>query len=135
MLGVGYGSFWQTGLRFSVLEFTNAWFANANQSHNGYLDLILQIGFIGFGLALIPIVTSLVKALRLLGRQHISADEQGAYLMAVAFLLAIMLMNFMETSYFRSSGYLATIFIFIYFAVARWGMEAPAQTADSSDPQ
>ncbi len=127
LLGVGYGSFWQTGLRFSVLEFTNEWFANASQSHNGYLDLILQIGYIGFGLALIPVVTSLVQSLRLLGREHINANEQAAYLMAVAFLLAALLMNFMETSYFRASGYLATIFIFVYFAVVRWSMDAPKQ--------
>ncbi len=124
LLGVGYGSFWQTGLRFSVLEFTNEWFANANQSHNGYLDLILQIGYIGFGLALITVVASLVQSLRLLGREGISSYEQGAYLMALALLLSAVLMNFMETSYFRASGYLATVFIFVYFAVVRWSMDA-----------
>lgn len=124
-LGVGYGSFWQTGLRFSPLEFTREWFSNSGQAHNGYMDLILHLGFIGFGLALVPIFDSMIGALRLLGRRNITRAEQGAYLMAVAFLLAIMVMNFMETSYFRSAGYLSTIFLFVYFAVARWSLEPP----------
>jgi O-antigen ligase len=46
-LGVGYGSFWGVGeipyyfdVKFSFLRFVN-------QSHNGYLDLAIQVGFIG----------------------------------------------------------------------------------------
>ncbi len=132
-LGVGYGSFWQTGLRFSPLEYTREWFNNASQSHNGYLDLILHLGFIGLGLGLLAIVQSLVAALRLLGRPNIGTAEQGAYLMAMAFLLGIMVMNFMETSYFRSAGYLGTIFLFVYFAVIRWGLDAPESATDSEE--
>ena len=56
-LGVGYGSFWGTGvipvnfdIRYSYLMFLN-------QSHNGYLDVLIQLGFIGLSLCFLFLIT------------------------------------------------------------------------------
>ncbi len=129
IFGIGFGSFWQTGERLSPLDFARGWAATTTQGHNGYLDLWLQVGVIGLGLAIFAVLRVLVDAVRLVGRPNIGAETQGAYLMAVAFLVALLLLNMMESTLFRSDGFLSAVFLFTYFMVARWTLESPEAPA------
>ncbi len=52
LLGSGYGSFWGTGDASPVLDYTSGWLTTIYQAHNGYLDLLVQTGAIGFVLVI-----------------------------------------------------------------------------------
>ncbi len=118
--GFGYGSFWHTGLRSSPINFADGWVANAGQAHNGYLDLIVQTGFIGLALAVIVILRSMALVIMLVGRQGLSIEERSAYVLCLVLLGAILLLNFMESSYFRNGHYLSVLFTLIYFMIESW---------------
>ena len=50
--GAGFGSFWQIGDNSPIWELTDGWVAEiASHGHNGYLDLIVTIGYPGMLLA------------------------------------------------------------------------------------
>ena len=46
-LGNGYGAYWGVGNIPLAFDIRDSYLRFINQSHNGYLDLYLQIGFIG----------------------------------------------------------------------------------------
>ena len=63
LLGAGYGSFWNVGSDSPILRYTvgKAWIVGGvSEAHNGYLDVLAQIGIVGlmlaaFSLILVPI--------------------------------------------------------------------------------
>ena len=63
-LGHGFGSFWDTGAAINPIRSAppGAWFMKAqliNTAHNGYLDLLLQTGIVGFALGIVAILRCL----------------------------------------------------------------------------
>ncbi|MHA1563880.1 MAG: O-antigen ligase family protein [Alphaproteobacteria bacterium] len=122
--GFGYGSFWHTGLRSSPINFAEGWVAVAGQAHNGYLDLVVQTGFIGLALAVIAILRSLGLVMILVSRQGLSIEERSAYVLSLVLLGAILLLNFMESSYFRNNNYLSVLFILNYFMIETWSVRS-----------
>lgn len=56
MLGAGFQSFWAAGDRSPVLQYSNqTWIVTqVTEGHNGYLDIVSQLGLIGLGLTLLP---------------------------------------------------------------------------------
>ena len=57
MFGVGYGSFWGTGIIPENFDIRYSYLMFLNQSHNGYLDVLIQLGFIGLSLFLLFLIT------------------------------------------------------------------------------
>lgn len=48
LLGSGYGSFWNIGLREGpVYEYGTGWVTDLGNGHNGYLDILVQVGVPG----------------------------------------------------------------------------------------
>ncbi len=58
VLGSGYGSFWNIGPDSPVYQYVSAksWVAHLGNGHNGYLDLLVQIGLPGLILAIATLV-------------------------------------------------------------------------------
>jgi O-antigen ligase len=56
LLGSGYGSFWGIGGESPIFRYGSGWVTTVFLAHNGYLDLLIQLGAIGLVIA----VTSLV---------------------------------------------------------------------------
>ncbi|WP_442876602.1 O-antigen ligase family protein [Endozoicomonas sp. GU-1] len=48
VLGFGYGAYWGTGEIPDILNIKYSFMQFLNQAHNGYLDVILQLGITGF---------------------------------------------------------------------------------------
>jgi O-antigen ligase len=46
-LGVGYGSFWDLGPSGPIFQYGSGWVTQMSEGHNGYLDLLVQIGCVG----------------------------------------------------------------------------------------
>ncbi len=56
LLGAGYGSFWAIGSASPVYEDGAEWLTTISHAHNGYLDLLVQIGLPGLALAVFALV-------------------------------------------------------------------------------
>ncbi|MDB5622626.1 MAG: O-antigen ligase family protein [Devosia sp.] len=79
-LGSGYGSFWDIGAQSPILDLGSSWVANLLSGHNGYLDVLVQIGAPGLVLAVIALI--LAPLWRLTRARNIPA-RRGALLLAM----------------------------------------------------
>jgi exopolysaccharide production protein ExoQ len=95
--GVGYGAFW---IR-PIFEFP------INQAHNGYLDVFIELGWVGLILLTILIVSFFKKA-----KEEFELDPDWACL-RLAFLLMILLHNITETSFLRSTILMWNMLVFL----------------------
>jgi O-antigen ligase len=79
-LGSGYGAFWNVGASSPIYPYTRGWMVTIASGHNGYLDLLVQIGVIGLVLAIIALV--IVPMWRVLTDSNIP-KQQGALLVTL----------------------------------------------------
>lgn len=56
VLGSGFGSFWNIGPDSPVFEFTRSWVSQMPNGHNGYLDMLAQLGGPGLALTLFALI-------------------------------------------------------------------------------
>ena len=68
LLGSGYGSFWAIGDASPIFDYGGGWVATIDHSHNGYVELLVHTGAIGFvlgvlGLVVVPFYTLFSKPL------------------------------------------------------------------------
>jgi O-antigen ligase len=80
LLGSGYGSFWNIGPDSPVYFYTHSWVAQLGNGHNGYLDLLVEIGAPGLALAVLSLI--LIPLTKLLISRTIPR-QQGAFLVAM----------------------------------------------------
>lgn len=93
VLGAGFGSFWDTQPQSTAREYGGGWLRQVYQGHNGYLDLLVQIGLPGLLLALVAVVVwPVIMLSRLLSS---SPDECG---LVIAILIFCLGDNMMETT-------------------------------------
>ncbi len=105
LIGVGYGSFW-LGDRLQLLWDEYAW--HPTQSHNGYIDVYLELGMLGLVLLVGTIVASFRAALRMIA----SDVDYGS--LRLALLTVALLYNITESA-FRPG--LLMYFVFLMAAV------------------
>jgi len=89
-IGVGYGSFW-LGKRLAIIWETQIW--KPMQTHNGYLDVYLELGAIGLSLMMIIIYKSYKK----LKEDLIIDYDYGIFQFGI--LIFILLYNITEASF------------------------------------
>ena len=94
VLGHGTGSFWvgEVGVSRPILE-TYYW--PPNQAHNGYLDVIAELGFVGLALVLIVAAYGIYNAFKLLPHDHQYA------MLKIALISSVLLLNMTESSFCR----------------------------------
>jgi O-antigen ligase len=81
-LGSGFGSFWDIGTDSPVFHYTKTWVARIASGHNGYLDLLAQLGVPGLLLTIYAMVV--VPTWTLLANTNIPT-RQGALLTSCLF--------------------------------------------------
>lgn len=91
--GSGYGSFWRLGTQAPILGLTDGWATRTGQAHNGYLDALLALGIVGFGLTLWAFVAQPARDLL---RLRAPLDE--AMLLAASLFAFCALHNLVESS-------------------------------------
>lgn len=96
-LGIGYGSFWLglEGQSVSIVRFFT-WLPG--QAHNGYIDVVNEIGLIGLGLLLATLLTHLYKLLQLY-----RAGKELPAVFHFALLAAALALNISESSLLRTT--------------------------------
>lgn len=105
-LGTGIGGFW-TGLEGAsgALARQLDW-GPPGQAHNGYIDMLNEIGIIGVGMLLLLLLRHLANCWTLYRRGHLDAFVFHSCI-AVAFLT----INYAESSFFTGSGLWFIVYI------------------------
>lgn len=108
LLGHGFGGFWTTGMR----EMTSS------HAHNGYLDAILNIGFVGLWLLAAYFLSSCERAAK-----TARIDFYWGVLFECFILMAVV-HNIGESSIHELTGTLTAAILLFYVATATAGVEA-----------
>lgn len=91
--GSGYGSFWNIGDRSPILSYGQDWVRTVAQGHNGFLDLLVQVGIPGLVLTLVAtLVWPLIQVL------NARSTEGGRGALILATLLFCIAHNGSESS-------------------------------------
>jgi len=101
VLGQGYGGFWVRPIESGV-----------NEAHNGYLDLMLELGFVGIVL-LFAFIIALCKA----AYRCLSQDFWWASL-TICLTIMTLVHNSTESSFLKTSNFLWSLLVFLYLLVS-----------------
>jgi O-antigen ligase len=119
-LGTGYAAYWTAGPVAGTESYAFMWRMNSfypGTAHNGYLDIINDLGFAGLVLLIAYIVTHVRQSLQLLGVDR----HQGALYLALFFQQAIT--NLSETHWFSVRSVDFVIMTLATMALARGLLE------------
>ena len=105
--GYGYQSFWNIGPISPNLKEAPSFIAKMPNAHNGYIDLIVQLGFIGFAVFAMLFLATLGK----IGRLMTSDAPLGLFLLVL--FVFIGLHNILETHWFEGFRPLSMLFIMV----------------------
>ena len=98
LLGYGYGAFWiENNSESTIVQQTIQW--NAPNAHNGFLDLWLELGLLGFSVFLIGFVINLLKAIYL-----IRWNQTSESLWLLVYFTVIILSNLAETTFLEQNS-------------------------------
>jgi len=106
-LGWGYQSFWLVGPDGPSIVDAPGWISFMPHAHNGYLDVRLETGLIGFALFVSFIITTLYAIGRVADR-----DPTRAWIM-LSLALFVILDNFLETVWMRGFSTLWVVFMIV----------------------
>jgi O-antigen ligase len=109
LLGYGYGGFWlqwapPSGDIWRISMRTGGWLPP--NGHNGFIDLLAELGFAGLGAFLVSFASNVVRALRLV-RESVSAVD----LFPLLFLYLLLLTNLTESALVTHNSLLWLLYI------------------------
>lgn len=110
-LGYGFGAFWR-GLEGPSAD---VWYASGwrpPNSHNGYLDLLLELGLVGLSIYLIGFLTSFQK-----GLSYIRSVKTSDGFWPAIFLTYIVLANLTESTLIIQNNFFFVIQAAIFFSI------------------
>ena len=120
-VGIGYGALWQAGPQLE--EALANWeipFGGINEAHNGYIDILAQMGIIGLILLVICLLMILLRIYRYAncseGRERFGLADYAIYI-----IWGALIYNVTETFFFLPVG---TWFIFVFIVTAVAGRVA-----------
>ena len=114
LLGWGYQSFWLVGADAPSVTEAPGWVKAMPNSHNGYYDAILELGYVGLGLLLVFLVTTV----HVIGRVMNYDTKRAWILLSVA--LFVMFYNFLETLWLRAFDVSWVVFVLVTVEAARY---------------
>ncbi len=111
-LGYGFGAFWQ-GLEGPSAYVWNASAFKAPNSHNGYLDLCTELGFVGLSLYVTAFITSVSKALT-----NIRRFKTPDTFWPITIFGMIILSNLTESALVLQNNFLWVMQVSIFFSIS-----------------
>jgi exopolysaccharide production protein ExoQ len=108
LVGHGYGALWETGRESYIGPQQFGVNFMVNQAHNGYLDILAQLGIVGLILTTLFLLVTLFRLVRLV------ADARGPIMfIAIYTTIGIIMYNTTESSLLRSSSGIWLYFILV----------------------
>jgi O-antigen ligase len=146
LFGWGYQSFWLSGPDSPSIVDAPGWVKLMPNSHNGYMDTKIELGYVGLAL----LVSFLLANLHGIGRIASRVPAQARLLLSIA--LFIIVYNFLESLWMRGFDLLWVVFVIVAADIARhWqpltkpahksmtpgpgGAEPPAMDSDLTQPR
>ncbi|WP_172265191.1 O-antigen ligase [Caulobacter sp. RHG1] len=119
--GVGFSSFWDIDPMVQPSLQTGAWFADdtyTNESHNGYIDILVTTGVFGLAGALILLTRWMLGGLAFLRRglldpSRASQDLLPHALFLATFPLIFFVHNWMESSFFIANAMFGILMLLV----------------------
>jgi len=90
LLGVGYESFWLGSRVEDISKITGLW---PNEAHNGYLEILITLGWIGIALLALVIMTGYLNVIKKFRRDLTVGG------LSLAFFVAALAYNFTEAAF------------------------------------
>lgn len=116
VLGFGRGVKWKDP-NFMLRVWLHTGDAPAN-AHNGFFDLMLDLGYFGLFIFFVGYVIVLAKALRLAYQA-----PRPEYMWPVAFLIVLIMQNYLESYLFRQEQLNWVLFLIISSNIDKWNGE------------
>jgi exopolysaccharide production protein ExoQ len=122
LLGWGYQSFWLVPDSPATVE-APGWVKMMPNSHNGYYDTMLEMGYVGLAFLLVFIVTTL----HAIGRVADRDPARAQLVLSVA--LFIILYNYFESLWMRGFEFLWVVFVILAAEIGRYWQPFPLRRA------
>jgi exopolysaccharide production protein ExoQ len=113
LLGWGYGSFWLSGPDSPALLEGPGWVGQMPHAHNGYLDIILTTGYLGFA-CLVMLISTTILAIERLAKW----DPARAWLL-LSMTVFVIFNNHLESSWLHGSDFMWVVFVMICVEAGR----------------
>jgi exopolysaccharide production protein ExoQ len=117
--GWGYQSFWLVGPDAPSILRAPGWVKTMPNAHNGYLDTMVELGYVGFALLL----TFIVATIHAIGQVAQKYPARANVLLSIA--LFIILQNFLESIWMRGFEFLWIVFLLVAAEAGRLWRHAP----------
>jgi O-antigen ligase len=101
-LGVGYGALWQVGPQIVDLLHESKVYEIVNEGHNGYLDILAQLGWVGLAI----LALFIAQMIWIIVKRILSNNERVFSFASYSLYIGIgsIFYNLTESSYFVSGG-------------------------------
>jgi exopolysaccharide production protein ExoQ len=109
LFGYGFHSFWQIGDVSPALRGPPGFLHVAPNGHNGYIDLMLQVGFLGFALFLVLLLAVAGRVSRLIDA------KPWLGLFCTSLLVFVILHNLLESTWFEILDINLILFLTLMF--------------------
>jgi exopolysaccharide production protein ExoQ len=109
LLGAGYGSFWAIGDASPIFVYGSGWLTGVDHAHNGYLDLLVQIGGIGLILAISGLV---LRPLYIIFFRSLDSEVSRSLLAAI--FTYVSLHDLLETSILDRAASTWVVMVIMY---------------------
>jgi O-antigen ligase len=110
-LGVGYGALWQIGPEIVEWSRRRDLFFVFNQAHNGYLDVLAQLGWFGTSITMVCLLFMLRRLLALSSVRFYQSAEMSLYSSSKQFPNANGARETMRVGSWRGSGNISHEFL------------------------
>jgi exopolysaccharide production protein ExoQ len=114
LLGAGYGSFWGLADNSPILHYGTGWVTTIYEAHNGYLDLLVQVGATGLIIAVLGLI---VCPFRILFVRSLSVDVPRSLICSV--LAFMCLHDLLESSILDRSNSTWVVMLIMYCVLLR----------------
>lgn len=119
LLGWGYQSFWLVGPDGPSFLHARGWIKSMPHAHSGYLDTMLELGYVGFALLLIFIIATLHATGRM------AEHEPARAWLVLSLVLFVIVTNFLESTWMRSFDFLWVVYLIAVAEIARHWQPSP----------
>ena len=118
LLGWGYQSFWLVPNSPAYSE-APGWVSGMPNSHNGYYDTILEMGYVGLAFLLAFILATLH------GVGRVADRDPGRARLVLSLALFVILWNFFESIWMRGFEFLWVMFVIVAAEIGRYWLPVP----------
>lgn len=122
ILGYGYNAFWSTYSEYSYVWKAMHW--EAPHAHNGYLELILDIGLIGFLPFIMGLIVNFYKSIKI---YILYGTIEGVWM--IGFLLILLVSSITEITFMRTNNIYWVLYVASVLSLRTKGVETKTNTA------